>query len=254
MTTKDALALQFLIEPARIDADGFARLWARLADPAVGITTYDIKQPTKRPYDSDAAAVFELLRFRLLLALSGDGVRGTLEWDKLFGVQLWVDRERVDEQLRQWAIDLFRDFPIVYGYACSNDEFDGHHYHERPTIRGAGARDYGHQGTALKFPEYLPAVYWLNLLGPELTAGLPLASVDAIEGVRRDTVAEGKTVLSLDGPPFVDDPTFDARMALSRKVAAALGDDYFYDRDRPERTLRTVSTLEPLRQRMAQAK
>lgn len=252
MKTKGALAVKVLMEPARVDSGVFASLWARLADPAVGITTYDIREPTKQPYTADAGAVFELLKFRLLLVLTGDGVSGTLEWDKLFGVQLYVDRERVDERSRQWAIDLFRDLPVVYGYACSNDEFDGHHYHERSTARGSSI--YGYRGTAAKFPEYLPAVYWLNLLGPELTAGLPLTSVDTIEGVRRDTVADGKTVLSLDGPPFIDDPAFDARMALSRKVAAVLGDDYFYDRDRPDRTLQTVPTLEPLRQRMAQAK
>jgi hypothetical protein len=252
MKTRDALALELLIEPSRIDADVFARLWTRLADPAVGIATYDIKQPTKRPFTPDSDTVLELFRFRLLLALTGDGVRGTLDWSKLVGLQLWVDRRRVDEPLRQWAIGLFRELPVVYGYACTTDEFDAHHYHERPTSRGAAI--YGHQGTALKFPEYLPAVYWLNLFGPELTAGLALANVDAIAGVHRETVDDNKSVLSLDGPPFVEDAALDARLALSRRVAAALGDDYFYDRDRPDRALKMVPTLEPLRQRLSQTK
>src|SRR3954471_8661656 len=105
MKTRDALALELLIEPSRIDADVFARLWTRLADPAVGIATYDIKQPTKRPFTPDSDTVLELFRFRLLLALPGWGVPATLGGSRRVGLQLWFARRCVEEPLRQWAIN-----------------------------------------------------------------------------------------------------------------------------------------------------
>jgi hypothetical protein len=151
-----------------------------------------------------------------------------------------------DERLRAWALSLFGELPVLYGFACPQVEHDAHHLHNRLTSRGGEVS--GYEGTTAEFPAFLPGIYWLNLIGPELGAGLPLAKLGSLAGAGLDVRPGGKAVVSLDGPPFVED--LGLRLALSRKVAAALGDDYFYDRDRPGRRLRTVPTLEPLRERL----
>lgn len=249
MRTDDAtMRVQLILDPELFDDGAFGRFWLRLADPIARTETYDIRRPTERLYTPQPSAPLALFRDRLSLLTSGDGgrVTGVLEWRKLITFDAWVRMARWDERLRAWALSLFCELPVLYGFACSTDEYDAHHLRSRLTGRGGEVS--GDKGTTAEFPAFLPGIYWLNFIGAALAAGLPLARLESLAGVGFEVWPRGKAVLSLDGPPFVED--LGPRLALSRQVAAALGDDYFYDRDRPERQLRTVPTLEPLRERL----
>lgn len=251
MTTEKLFAVRFLADPAAVDVEAFARLWTSLNDPPAQAERFDLVKPLKRAYAADATASWELLNEdkMALTAGPGDLVTTMFRLRTLFSFSLWAKLSSWDERWTEWTRRLFVQVPFAYGYACWDGELAAHHLHDRLTKRGGAV--YGHEGTAEEFPAFLPGLYWANFFGPELTAALPLAQLDGLPGVQRATLDTGKTLVTLEGPPFTDD--LPARLALSRRAAALLGDDYFYDRDRPERTLRTVPTLEPLKQRLETA-
>jgi hypothetical protein len=248
MTTDEILMAEFLADPALIDDATFARLWAHLGEPPLATVSFGNVRPGDQPWSRDPAAALALFRRRRSVAASDVDDRCTVsvEQRKLFSIALWATVLDWDDRWEDWLRGLFAAVPFAYAYACSTDEYDVHHMEERLTARGGAV--YGHKGTAAQFPAFLPGIYWRNYFGAELTAVLPLAALDGLPGVTREALGGDRTVVALEGPPFADD--LDARLALARQVAAQLGDDYFYDRERKERTLRTVATLEPLRARL----
>src|SRR5204862_5766600 len=83
----------------------------------------------------------------------------------------WLDvramRGRKVERWLEWFFRLCSELPILYGFGCSEAEYDAKHRYVK-VVPGVG-RASGAVGVSIaEFYQYLPGLYWLTIFGPEL--------------------------------------------------------------------------------------
>jgi hypothetical protein len=223
----------------------FERVWAAILDPLVAADRFGRVQPYAHRITPDARQAFELFRKDRNI-LVGDRTKqlqarfkrrpdGVSDWWISVRLSAW------DPRWVEWLVALCEAQPVLFGRVCPRDEYT--RKHEIVTSVPGGRRRGVVGDTIPEFQRFLPGVYWLTLFGPELTASFDFDPVRAIDGVTVRELAGTQTAVFADAAPFVGPVELERRLRVEKEIAAALGDDYFFDRDRPDRLLRPVPAL-----------
>ncbi|WP_334416724.1 MULTISPECIES: hypothetical protein [unclassified Bradyrhizobium] len=216
------------------------RLWALLSDPIVNARRYGSVERAKTPF---AAKAFDAARQeyederRLFVRGEKNGFvasfsrrrEGWSNWD------IWMNiRELQGSKMQPWLDWFFRlcnEFSVLYGFGCSVSEHDAKHLRVRRTPTGGAAT--GAVGAASQeFLRYLPGLYWLTILGPELTKAFGAEKINSLPGVRVFQLKSQQIAICLDEPVVPKD--MDGRLQKERKLADILGAQYFFDRNRAD--------------------
>jgi hypothetical protein len=249
-TDEPKLHLELYCAFSFYDYARFEHAWQMLQRPVVpsGLR-YGRIQPYKHTVSSDTRVAFDLFAHdnALLFGTRDHRFQGKLE-TAMTGyslVSVFIARSSWSEAWIEWVIELC-SAPVLFGRACSLAEFDAKHAVGRDFPEGRASGQVGALRNDLY--KFLPGIYWFTVLGKELVAALDVA---AVGDVQRVDLPGGQLALRLDGDPFVKGPALEARLAYEQKIASALGDIHFFDRERQDRELRPVpaflTALESLR-------
>lgn len=223
------------------DATVFARLWSALQDPFIEPKHFDWIERARKPFTADpeparlgfsrGGTLFVTgARDRFMLFLSAQP-RG------LTTATVYLTYKKWDPQWLAMTERLFAEQPILYALAATQAEYDHKH---KVVEEWEGGSSKGAVGISIaEFYKYLPGVYWTTWFGPPL-AELDFAAASAIPGVDVRTVGTLKRV-QITEPPETDDLA--ARAALEARIADALGERHFFDRNRMDRTLQQVPAM-----------
>ncbi len=225
--------------------DVIASLWRALRLPPVPAKLrYSDYHPYRFVVDDDVSAPFALFeRGGSLMFGTRTQPRRFEGWIRrhplgLGDVWFYLNLESWDPRWLDWVLAILGDVPVLYGFACSKEEHDSKH---RVVTEYMVGRSTGWVGTGIgDLKRGLPGMYWLNVFGAALSAELDLGSVRAVDGAILRELPGGQTAI-LAGEDPIRAPL--AMVELERAISAAIGEDYFFDRLRPDRTLRTVKAF-----------
>ena len=246
---KPTLHVQLICAFSFYDYARFEHAWQMLQWPVVPEKLrYGRTQPYKHAVSPDARAAFDLFAHdnALLFGTRDHRFQGMLE-TAMTGyslVSVFIAQSSWSDAWMEWVIELC-SAPVLFGRVSSVAEFDAKHAVRRDFPEGSARGQVG----ALRndIYKFLPGIYWFTVLGKELVEAL---DVDAVRDVRRD-LPRGQLALRLDSAPFVTGDALEVRLAREQQIASALGDNHFFDRERPDRELRPVpaflAALERLR-------
>jgi hypothetical protein len=239
MTVKFQLGLytgSALHERARFEA-----LWTLFSEPAVGARSWGRLERTTEPFSPDPAQAFEVLKTAGWLFVSGskNGFKCMIRrWrGSLYGVDVWLTASTLENERRReawlaWMFRLIEAHPVLFGHGETGPENDAKHLietEERMTWLGVSYAE---------MHQFLPGIYWLTVFGTALSKALPFDRIADMPEVTLRRLAHDQVAVLLNEPPKPSELA--SRLAVERKVAAVLGDDLFYDRERPDRALRAV--------------
>lgn len=236
--------------PRITDPAVFERLWAMLDDPFVQPTRYDAVERARQEFVPDPEPARRLLANGSLF-VKGKRDRFTLFVERVRGLSMcsvYLHYRSWNAEWMTWFERLCRELPILFGYAATDAEHDRKHETERLVPDGLGTITGTIGNTVDDFYRFLPGIYWTTFFGKALDS-LDFAAAGKLEGVSVRDLGDGKHAVQLAGSPETDD--LDARLTHEQRIADALGDDYFFDRSRPDRALRQVPGLEAELARMA---
>jgi hypothetical protein len=238
------LMIELYFAESVLDRDVFARVWAKLGTTPISTTWFGRATPRKHRFAEGADTAFKILFGEHHLSF-GDrkGAFGSSRLNAgiyrdhtgLTDLHVFVRGASSDSRWLEWIVALCDAVPMLFGFACALADHDRKHAVVTEYIQG---RRHGSTGSSRpELYEFLPGVYWLTLLGPQLAAALDVARAAALPGVTVRELAHGQRAIVAGDSPFDDNA---ARREHERAIAAALGDDFFFDRDRTDRTLHAV--------------
>ncbi len=222
--------------------DCFDRVWSLLADPIVSAKRWGPVERTTEPFTSEPAEAFASLRRKKSLFVDGacDGFQMMVNrvQGSLYDVNLWIAQASIDDELKRrdwlaWTFRLLEAMPVLFAHGEIKPEHDAKHLDESVDRRrwiGASLRE---------LMAFLPGIYWLTVFGHELRQTIDVERLAGMPEVTVHQLASDQTAVVLNEPPTP--PDMAARLALERRVAGMLGDDYFFDRERADRDLKTVT-------------
>jgi hypothetical protein len=238
-----------MLAPTR-DRAWFDRVWKLLLDMPRRPRWFGYGIPMTNRVTDDASAAFELYSRRGPISVGEKhGLIARIEWprDGLLEIFVAVDAP-YDPSWLEWTAALCETCPTLFGIATSRAESARKH---EVITEYQQARSRGSVGPSWGLQEGLPGVYWMTVLGALLTDAFPVAKVAAIPGVTVRALAAGQTMILAGTSPLDDLGELEHR---ERQIAETLGDSYFFDRHRPDRTLDVVPALaEVLRDAKARA-
>ncbi len=158
---------------------------------------------------------------RWLLELSGDHFGTEEGWQDLIG----------------FFAQLCAQFPGIAGGVAPYEDWKAKHW--RDILSPGGVE--GIQKVGFDFKGPLTGIYWLTVLGPEAVAHFGKASLQALPIHQFIDLGAGGALLVLRPDPHA--PALDVRLAQDRAIAAALGQDYFFDIAAADRELKLVPGL-----------
>lgn len=227
-------------------ADVTKVLWEHLARAPVAPAKYDTIEKAKLSFSSesyvDAATLYneEHVLFvtgvsRAYQAMFSKQPKNIATWDFFFDPkELLLSRGAA---WLNWIKSLLSELSILYGFLCSEEEYDAKHqvvkYYE------GGGSSSGEVGMAIRdFWHFLPGVYWLNMFGPEAIYDIDLAKIRKLEDWQLDfqdykllTIQHRTPIL-----PFESE----SRAESDRKLREALGVEYVFSRDESVDNLRQL--------------
>jgi len=224
--------------------DHFDRLWSLLAHPVVGAKRWGAAERTTDLFTSDPTAAFTSLRRTKSLFVDGarDGFQVMVNrvQGSLYDVNIWIAAAALDEEAKrgEWLAWLFRFLeaaPVLFAHGEIKPEHDAKHLNELVDRRrwlGASLRE---------LMTFLPGIYWLTVFGPDLKQTIDVERLADLPEVTLHHLASDQTAVVLNEPPTPRDMA--ARLVLERRIAGVLGDDYFFDRERAGRALKTVAAF-----------
>jgi hypothetical protein len=204
---------------------------------AFKLNRFDVKEPVRRPIDwddlrepaqllagspeCDAGAILlkgARYRFLAVIAWNQDGV---VPWDFYLSCKFFRTKDSV-EKFIQFVVAISKRFPVIYGWAAPQDDWKAKHW----LIEGTSESKLG---TTLE--EGLPGMYWITIFGPQLVEHFGRARLEGLPVSRIiDLGAAGLLVQVREMP---SEPELAERLREDRKIAEALGGEYFFDITRP---------------------
>jgi hypothetical protein len=160
---------------------------------------------------------------RWLLELTGDHFGSSEGWQDMIS----------------FFAKLCTQFPSIAGGAAPYDDWKAKHW--RDIVSPGGAE--GIEKVGFDFKGALTGTYWLTVLGPEAVAHFGKASLQALPIHQYIDLGAGGALLVLRPDPLA--PALDARLAHDRAIAAALGQDYFFDIAAADRELKLLPGMVP---------
>jgi hypothetical protein len=159
------------------------------------------------------------------------------------GWTFWINRgefEQNQDQWLEWLFALCKEVPIFFGYSCDEQEFNAKH--EEVEDLGDDMSAEGSVGvSAEELERYLPGIYWLTLFGADLVEHFGEDKLKSVEGTIAHDLGDKQIALQLDEPVRPSD--MPGRLAREREVTAKLGEQYFFDRERPAEGYEPVPAL-----------
>jgi hypothetical protein len=225
------------------------RVWRHLDSDLVQPTKFDSVERARREFRADAVTeAAELFDRDLHLFVRGakDDFLAvfTRPRPNLSIWTLWLDEEAMQgdrgEEWLAWLFELCEELPVLFGFGCTEDEYEAKHATKRVT-EGGGLVTGGKGASISAFFKYLPGLYWLAIFGPELVRGFGAHELEALPGVRVHRVGSDQIAIQLDEPPVPED--MDARLQKEAELAKQLGSEFFFDRERDPGELRQVPEL-----------
>ena len=224
------------------------RVWGHLDSPLVEPTKFDSVERARREFRADAVTeAAELFDRDLHLFVRGakddflavfTRPRPNLSiWNlRLDDAAMQGDR---GEQWLSWVFELCAELPVLYGFACTDDEYQEKHATKRETKGGLVT---GGKGASISsFFKYLPGLYWLTIFGPELVNAFGATTLSRLSGVQVHRIRKDQIAIQLEEPPVAED--LDARLRKEAELAKQLGSEFFFDRKRDPGELRQVPEL-----------
>jgi hypothetical protein len=230
------------------DPGTVSALWPILESPLIKPVKFDSVERAKKPFTSRSySEAAQLYDDESMLFVRG-GVNSFLAFfsREMNGLSVWrffMDRKCVEEPRRsifiEWLTALCAEFPVFFGFGCTDEELDAKHLSIRDVPGGRMQRINGL--AVFEFFQFLPGVYWLTLFGPELSGDFssPIAELETSAEINR--IDGNQTLLFLPGPPFPED--LNERVRTGKKTAAVLGQDHFFNPDNSPGQLRLPQTL-----------
>jgi hypothetical protein len=120
---------------------------------------------------------------------------------------------------------LYSVFASSYARAYTKSEFQAQHFsRSKRALQG------------VRFGPAIPGVYWLNVFGPEIVAFLGPARFESCPAYAKHRLSDGSWVIQAVKSPteWVLPEVQDLKQAIRKH----LGDDAFFDVDRPHRPIR----------------
>ena len=214
-----------------------ARLWELLERDFISPEGFGSTEDAPESFAGSSAAGAETFEQSRVLLIRG----GAAGFQAMFQQQrtgwsdwsFWVSEAAVKRDTAKWLEWLFAvcaEFPVLYGYGCSEDELNAKH-EEIEELEGGGIAEGTVGLSAEEFGRFLPGVYWLTIFGTELVDHFGMDSLTSIAGTIAEEI-DGQLAVRLDEPPVPAD--IDTRVDREREVAAKIGAEYFFERGRQE--------------------
>jgi hypothetical protein len=231
------------------DPEVLARVWRHLDSPVVAPTKFDSVERARREFSADAvseaAELFDRDLHLFVLGANDDFLAAfTRPRPNLSIWNLWLDADAMKgdrgEKWLAWVFELCAELPVLYGFGCTDDEYQEKHATKREAKRGGHIT--GGKGASISsFFKYLPGVYWLTIFGPELVHAFSAAKLSGLSGAQAHRIGSDQIAIQLDEPPVPDD--MGARLRKDAELATELGAEFFFDPERDPAELRQVREL-----------
>jgi hypothetical protein len=218
----------------------FEPLWALFSDALVGASRWGREEATTEAFTTDPGPAFALLKGSGWLFIDGakDGFASMIRRQRgeLYSIDIWLSASAMDgkrgEAWVRWMLRLVEACPVLFGHGETTAEHDAKH------LLDTGDSESWLGSSLADLHAFLPGIYWLTVFGRDLARTLPIDELTAHGDVVVHRTTGGTVVLVLAEPAKPTD--LGARLAVERKLAALLGDELFFDRERPDRVLRAV--------------
>ena len=241
----DTMEIRIAMAHSLLDPSVFDRVLTALRDPIVPPLRYGRVQPLRHPLSHDGHAVaseFDKDR-HLLVGAQAKRFHGSLlrHVEGLNWLQFSVAASLWRAEWVDWLLRLTADTPVLFASICSAAENEAKHATRR-ALPGAGSARGWIGATYRDFYRFLPGIYWITLLGSEAASGLDLDAARACPAVEITELVQGQVMLRFSSDPFAE-TDLPGRLIAEQRVATALGDTYFFDRDRTGRKLSQVPAI-----------
>lgn len=224
--------------------EAFAGFWAQMARAPFAAQKYGNVERMKLQFSQDAEPrAHRMLELGLLL-VRGKGlayfVRDKSTIDRFM---LDIDPGSMGHRSREtwiaWLVDLFDSLSAVFAFGCLESEFHAKHTVEFQDSDGIWRSDSrGFRPADLK--TCLPGVYWLNYYGSEIGEHLG-QRVATNENLEVTHLSRDRYLALLKEPLTPVD--LKERLALERKIAKEIGENYFWDPESPSSKKEQVPRL-----------
>lgn len=233
-----------------LDKETFRKLWNLLDTKIVSPLRYDSVERAKIPFSRDAIdSATELYQnYRLLFVRGGkDNFLAVFseETPSLSKWTFWLDvRSMRGEKAKYWLEWLFHlcgELPILYGFACSTEEYDAKHTTVEilPDALGYATSTVG--VSTAEFYQYLPGLYWLSIFGPELVQEFGKSRLLMLPGVKSFAIGSMQVAIWFDEPVLPEKK--ELRLKAESHIADLIGPQFFFDRNRTDLKFEPVPQL-----------
>lgn len=222
------------------DESVMQRLWTFLDTPQVQPTRYDSIERARKPFSTEAyreAAALYREDWVLFVRGKKDGFVAFFSRERE-GLSLWrfylnasALGGRNSTRWIYWLFDLCAAFPVLYGLACSDAEYEAKH-RIIEALPGGGRVRKSCGGSIAEFYHYLPGLYWLTLFGRDLAPAFAARWPQLTGLAHVIELAQGQVAVQLDAPVFTED--MEQRLLAERAVADILGPTFFFDKTRQD--------------------
>jgi len=260
MSSSDRMSSQFRIRlyTARSlsDVSICRALWELLSDPFLDVQKYDSVERARIPFDEHAfAKASELYKDSGTLFVRGGRDKFLASFSResggwsIWGFWLTIGSP-VDARVEPWIEWLFKlcgKLPVLFGFACSEFEYDAKHTRVRQVPGGTAT---GAVGISIReFQLYLPGVYWLTILGREVVSGLNAEEAMSLSSVEAIQLDGNQLAIRLKEPVLPE--SIDGRLEMERRLADQLGAQFFFDRSRSDIKFQAIPELTQALSRLA---
>lgn len=214
----------------------------------------DTQEPVRKPYTPDKLEEATDLLSGYPEHLYGEiflqGANGTylawLRWTSaktsLWHIYLakgYLSKSSNVEELLEFTIGLCNRFPPLYGGIAAKEDWDAKHKLLRTSPTGGES----HEKVGLDITSCLPGIYWTTIFGPAVSARLELKKRTSTLPIERAiTLNNGGTILVLRKSPV--SPELSERLSHDQEIIDAIGAEYFFDKNHPEKKCPPVVEVE----------
>lgn len=138
-----------------------------------------------------------------------------------------VSRPGGREEVVQFLLALFREFPVVFAGVAADSEWDAKHWITKEDENG----DSETSKLGLELGPCLPGVYWMTVFGDQLTSHFGRKKLLASDSGAVDLGKPGVAIVS-SADPVKDQPKLHAD---EQRILESLGKTYFFDIAAPSR-------------------
>jgi hypothetical protein len=147
---------------------------------------------------------------------------------------------RKGERWLAWFLHLSSELPVLFGFGCSIAEYEAKHLIIRKLPNGGRVTEWVGISVS-EFMQYLPGIYWLTIFGSELVEAFTRAKLESLPDVKSFVLNANQMGICLSEP--IVHPNMNRRLQTESQLAAILGAQYFFDRNKAGQSFEPVPQL-----------